>query len=143
MTIQVHVNRLDECLGLRTDDGHLKRAALAALDTCSDAPAGEVSITFLPAAEMRALNRAYLGRGAATDVLAFELGDGERLLGDIYICPDVASESAEEHGETLARELARLVVHGVLHVLGHDHPEDDSRYESEMFAIQERILTEL
>ena len=65
------------------------------------------------------------------------------MVGDVYIAPDVARRNAREQGAGVREELMRLVVHGVLHVLGHDHPEDDSRYASPMWQRQERLLRTL
>jgi len=104
---------------------------------------GEISITFLDSAAMAALNEAHLGRAGPTDVIAFNLAEPADPLGDVYICPAVAEESAREYGVELREELLRLVVHGVLHVLGHDHPAGPGREESEMFRRQEEILSRL
>jgi probable rRNA maturation factor len=64
-------------------------------------------------------------------------------VGDVYIAPNVARRNARAHGRSVREELLRLVVHGVLHVVGHDHPEDDARYESPMWKRQERLLRTL
>ena len=103
-----------------------------------------LSIAFLDADAMQALNREYKGHDRPTDVLAFALPlpDG-RLTGDIYICPTVAADAATAHGVTLREELLRLVVHGTLHVLGWDHPETDERERSPMWQRQEQYLREL
>jgi probable rRNA maturation factor len=61
-------------------------------------------------------------------------------VGDIYICPDVARANARKNKVSTGEELARLVVHGALHVAGHDHPDDESRMKSKMWKRQERIL---
>lgn len=106
----------------------------------------EISVAFLPDAEMQRLNRQFLGKDRTTDVLSFSLegGDGDgSTVGDIYVGWDEAARQAEEHGVAFHEELARLAIHGTLHVLGHDHPEDASRTESPMFRLQERLLTEL
>ncbi len=66
----------------------------------------------------------------------------EPPVGDIYLGTERAIEQAAEQGEPPARELARLAVHGTLHVLGYDHPETD-RESSEMWRHQERIVTGL
>ncbi len=104
---------------------------------------GEISVTFVDAPAMATLNRSHRGRPDPTDVLAFNLAAAEAPLGDVYICPDVARESAVELGLAPREELLRLVVHGVLHVFGWDHPEGTDRLESEMFRRQEEILSEL
>ncbi|HET7110509.1 MAG TPA: rRNA maturation RNase YbeY, partial [Gemmatimonadales bacterium] len=88
----------------------------------------ELSVSFVGRDTMRALNREHKGKDRPTDVLAFALSQpGNHLVGDIYICPAVAREQADRLGLSPRQELARLVVHGVLHVLGHDHPEGPDR----------------
>ena len=95
---------------------------------------GELTLTFVDAIEMAALNSEHMGRSGPTDVLSFPLDgfDAEQddvaavgpvLLGDVVICPSVAAGAAPDHAGTLEDELALLTVHGVLHVLGHDHVE--------------------
>jgi probable rRNA maturation factor len=102
-----------------------------------------ISVAFVGRAAIARLNRDYLGHSGPTDVIAFGMGrdaPGVPAIGDIYICPEVAARSARRLGVPVAEELARLVVHGVLHVAGHDHPEDESRVDSEMWRKQERLL---
>jgi probable rRNA maturation factor len=65
---------------------------------------------------------------------------GMPAIGDIYVCPDVARRNARRLGVSEREEISRLVVHGVLHVAGHDHPEDESRTRSKMWKRQEKIL---
>jgi probable rRNA maturation factor len=89
---------------------------------------------------MAALNAEWRGTPRPTDVLAFALPDPHTLAGDIYICPGIAAREARIHGVSLGRELLRLVVHGVLHVLGWDHPEGPERIASPMWRRQERYL---
>jgi len=104
---------------------------------------GEFSITLLGDQEMEKLNTRYLGRNIATDVLAFSMGTDELALGDVYVCVDQASRQAKEHEIPLDEELVRLVVHGALHVLGHDHPEGLDRFTSPMFELQERLVRQV
>ena len=104
---------------------------------------GEFSITLLGDQEMEKLNTRYLGRNVTTDVLAFSMGTDELALGDVYVCVDQASRQAKEHEIPLDEELVRLVVHGALHVLGHDHPEDSDRFTSPMFELQERLVRQV
>ena len=117
-------------------------AAQAALESGRTTECAELSVTLLPAEAMRALNRDYHGVDDVTDVLAFGLGE-DPLLGDIYICPEIAEASAGELGLDPGEEILRLVIHGVLHLLGHDHPEGEARYTSPMFELQERLLARL
>ena len=104
----------------------------------------EVSVTFLGPTRMRALNREHLGHDHPTDVISFALPtpDGG-LVGDVYICGAVAATAAKRLGIPARQELIRLVVHGTLHVLGHDHPEDDARLRSPMWRRQERYVGRL
>ena len=99
-----------------------------------------VSITFVGPARMRTLNREHLGHDYVTDVISFALGDRTALVGDIYVCPAVAVKAAREFGTTAKNEIQRLVVHGVLHVLGYTHPETGDRTRSAMWIRQERHL---
>jgi probable rRNA maturation factor len=105
----------------------------------------ELSITFVSNRSIAALNRRHLGHGGPTDVISFELGGGAPgapTIGDIYIAPDVARANARELGIPVAEELARLVVHGTLHVGGYTHPEGsrEERTASAMWKRQERLL---
>ena len=105
-----------------------------------------ISVAFVGVATITRLNRDYLRRGGATDVIAFSLeraGRSTPVIGDIYICPKVAERNARRLGVPFKRELARLVVHGTLHVLGLDHPEDEARDSSSMWRKQERILASI
>jgi probable rRNA maturation factor len=107
---------------------------------------GMLSIALVSTRRIQALNRKHLGRPGATDVIAFgfsRVGKHGPVVGDVYIAPDVARESARQNGISVREELARLVVHGTLHVLGYDHPEDDSRTSSAMWRRQERLVARL
>jgi probable rRNA maturation factor len=101
-----------------------------------DVEAFELSVSFVDVDEMSELHAEYLGERGPTDVLSFPLedvdGDGVRLLGDVVICPEFASHNNDD----LAGELRLLIVHGVLHLLGHDHEDEAGR--AEMWARQER-----
>ncbi|HVS59829.1 MAG TPA: rRNA maturation RNase YbeY [Gemmatimonadaceae bacterium] len=120
----------------------VKEAAVAALraERVKDAM---LSITFVGRAAMSELNRRYLGHHGPTDVISFGLGrQGRRgpVVGDIYICPEIARANARRQGVSSHEELLRLVVHGTLHTLGYHHPEGATRTESSMWRRQERIL---
>ena len=105
------------------------------------AGAGLLSITLLSKPRMAAFNRKHLGHAGATDVISFGFRDpAGAVIGDIYLCPAVAAENARRFGVGVREELLRLVVHGTLHVLGHDHPSGDRRTESPMWKRQERLL---
>jgi probable rRNA maturation factor len=102
-----------------------------------------LSITFLSNAAIARLNATHLGHRGATDVISFgfrEAGRRAPLIGDIYIAPAVARTNARAFGVPVREELARLVVHGTLHVLGYEHPDADARTTSPMWKRQERLL---
>jgi probable rRNA maturation factor len=91
------------------------------------------------------LNERHMGVRGPTDVLAFPLDlPGETLagepaiLGDVVLCPEVARRQAAGHGKTPEAELDLLLVHGILHLLGHDHAEPEER--SAMFDLTDRLL---
>jgi probable rRNA maturation factor len=126
------------------DESLLRRAVAAVLDD-HGATAAELSLTLLGDEEIRALNRAHLDHDWATDVLAFALWEeGEPILGDVYIGVEQAGRQAAEAGVPLTEELVRLAVHGTLHVLGHDHPEEaEARAASPMYRLQERLVRDV
>lgn len=103
-----------------------------------------VSITLVTSRTMATLNQRHLGHRGPTDVITFAMGKDPSgtVIADIYICPDVARMQAREHGAGVREELARLVVHGVLHACGHEHPEDN-REASRMWRRQEFLLSRL
>jgi rRNA maturation RNase YbeY len=77
---------------------------------------------------MEKLNSDFLSHDGPTDVISFGLARASKsspVIGDIYICPLVAERNARRLGITAKEELTRLVIHGMLHILGHDHPEGD------------------
>lgn len=101
---------------------------LATLVSCGYRIPGSVTVRVVDASEMRALNQQYRGRPGATDVLAFPFeriaGIKEDHLGDLVICADVAAEQAREQNKTFIARFAHLVIHGTLHLCGHDHKSD-------------------
>lgn len=103
-----------------------------------------VTVTFLGGVAMRRLNAKHKKHDYPTDVLSFALGmpDG-RLAGDIYICPAEAVKNAGSLGIRPREELIRLLVHGVLHVLGYAHPEARGRERSPMWRRQEKYVMKL
>lgn len=110
----------------------------------------EVSLSYVDAEEMQGLNYAWRGIDRTTDVLSFECDgvdddctpEGEPVeLGDIILAPEVISEQAPGFGNTPADECRLMLVHGLLHLLGYDHIEDD---EAEvMEAREDALLREL
>ena len=91
------------------------------------------------------LNKEYRGIDRVTDVISFALEDDKtfntsevRVLGDIYICLKKAHDQAIEYGHSFLRELSFLSIHGLLHLLGYDHMNEED--EKVMFSLQDEIL---
>lgn len=82
----------------------------------------ELSVSLVTLDEMAEIHSKYAGEKGPTDVLSFTM-DEEGLLGDVVICP----EYAQKQNENLEAELRLLLVHGILHLLGYDHQEDEER----------------
>jgi probable rRNA maturation factor len=123
------------------DGEELERAVRLACES-QGASEGEVSVALLDDAAIGSLHEAHLHQEGPTDVLAFALYDeGEPVVGDVYVGIEQAARQAEELGVSLREELVRLVVHGTLHVLGLDHPEEAAaRDESPMYRTQESLV---
>lgn len=124
----------------------IKRAAGAALEYQSESLDSELTIVLTDDARLQELNRDYLGIDAPTDVLSFPASEtdpetGARYIGDILISIPYAAKSAERAGHPLESEVQLLVVHGVLHLLGHDHAEADEK--ARMWKAQSEILESL
>jgi probable rRNA maturation factor len=124
----------------------LERAALATLEHQSADVNVDLSIVLTDDDQLHELNLDYLGIDAPTDVLSFPASEadpetGARYIGDILISIHRAAQQAKSAGHDLEGEVQLLVVHGVLHLLGHDHAgvEDKAR----MWAAQSEILKRL
>ncbi len=109
-----------------------------------------VSVSFVDEELIHKINFEYRKIDRVTDVISFAFLDnedrdtllnkkGDVVLGDIYICLDVAKRQAEEYGHPLDRELRFLFIHGLLHLLGYDHMTKED--EEIMFPLQEKILS--
>ncbi len=94
-----------------------------------------ISVSLVDDAAIRSINREHRGKDKPTDVLSFPLqpdaGDPERLLGDIVISIETARRQAAGYDAPLQREVYRLLIHGLLHVLGHDHEKAGERARME------------
>lgn len=110
-----------------------------------------VSLTFCGCDQIRALNSQYREVDASTDVLSFPLWENqdglfepdetmsELPLGDIVVCLDEVAKNAGENGKTAFEELALVVFHGVLHLIGYDH--DTESKQAEMWALQDEMVS--
>jgi probable rRNA maturation factor len=124
----------------------LESAALATLKQQLAAADSEITLVIGDDAQLQQLNQQYLGIDAPTDVLSFPVSDtnpetGMLYLGDVVISLPRAQEQAAAAGHPVENELQLLVVHGVLHLLGHDHLEEEEKIR--MWAAQEEILERL
>ncbi len=113
----------------------------------------DFSVTFVSDEEIQALNREYRNIDSATDILTFRLADGDddfpifdeeenTELGDIFISLDSCKRNAEEFGVDWKDELRRLLLHGLMHLLGWDHSTNDFSTEP-MLIEQEKILSQI
>lgn len=158
-TVEVH--GVDEQSDQPVDVGRWVALARSVLDAEGVRGEAELSISFVDEKVMADLNRRFMDADGPTDVLAFplddpvdagrwpdagatgpdreplELADLPLLLGDVVVCPAVAARQAPEHAGSYEDELALLVVHGTLHVLGHDHAEPE---ETAVMQAKEREL---
>ncbi|MEQ5808309.1 rRNA maturation RNase YbeY [Alteromonas sp. NFXS44] len=105
----------------------------------------ELTIRFVDEEESQALNRDYRGKDKPTNVLSFPFecppGVPLNLLGDLVICAPVISREAQEQHKPVANHYAHMVVHGILHLIGYDHIDDDEAEEMESLEIE--ILAQL
>lgn len=98
----------------------------------------QIAIAFVDSVEIRMLHGQFMGDPTPTDILTFPYVDPEISGGDIAICIAVANQQAPEHGKSLSDELAFLVLHGILHLTGHNDGTDVDR--ATMLARQDEIL---
>jgi probable rRNA maturation factor len=121
LSVQYACNR--EGLPLRADFVRWARAALVG--------GGEVTIRLVDADEGRALNAEYRGKDYATNVLSFPYDTEPVVTGDLVICPEVVAREAAEQNKPLAAHYAHLTVHGMLHLQGWDHEDDEEAQQME------------
>ena len=117
------------------------RRAIEKVGELYGAENSEVSVTLTDNACIQSLNKEYRGMDRPTDVLSFALRESDEpkisggleadVLGDLIISVERAEEQAAEYGHSLRREIAFLAVHGMLHLLGYDHMEEEEREEME------------
>ena len=145
--------RIDKPFRRIVDEGWLRRVVEKALNIAAVNRPVELSVVITDDDTIRQLNRDYRGKDEATDVLAFALSedadatpfvsppDGVSRLGEVLISCPQAKKQAKERGHPIERELALLVTHGVLHLLGYEHDDQPSR--DRMRAIEDEVLKEL
>ncbi len=146
--IEVQIDRSLRC-GIRA--AWVRRVVARALGASGAAQPAEVDVLLTGDAEVRRLNREYRGTDRTTDVLSFGLGESEVAfpgepggppsLGQVVVSYPQAARQAGDYGHPIEREVAFLVTHGVLHLLGYDHREPEE--EARMIAQQEAVLSSL
>lgn len=134
--------------GLEADSPGLVRLATFALDELRIHPLAELSVLLVDEGTMSAYHEKYLGEPGPTDVLSFPMDelrpptDDEDppvgLLGDIVLCPAVTDRQAREHHRSPRAEAEYLLVHGLLHLLGFDHGDDEDK--AAMFGLKDQII---
>lgn len=109
----------------------------------------ETAVTVVDAARMAELHVEWMDLPGPTDVMSLPMDEltpgtaqapSEGVLGDVVLCPEVAAEQAARGGHTRDDELMLLLTHGMLHLLGYDHEDEEDRRE--MFDLQDRLVTE-
>ncbi len=134
---------IDPDLKLSLPSDLLEQTAQAALTQQAISTDADLTLVLTGDSQVLELNREFLGIDAATDVLSFPAGEtdpetGRLYLGDILISVPRAESQAQSGGHTLEAELQLLVVHGVLHLLGHDHAGVEEK--ARMWAAQAEVL---
>jgi probable rRNA maturation factor len=108
-------------------------------------PSAGVAIAIVRSKQMRSLNHLYRSKDIDTDVLSFPAGKqdnptGDLHLGDVVICADVALRQSVDMGLPIDREIAELVIHGVLHLAGYDHEADNGEMNRLELKLRRRLL---
>lgn len=133
--------------GWTVDEQAVHDAARFALDRMRIHPLSELAVVFVDSDAMERLHVRWMDEPGPTDVLSFPMDElrpgsedepAEGLLGDIVLCPEVATRQGDTAGHSMDDELHLLTVHGVLHLLGYDHAEPEE--EKEMFGLQKDVL---
>ena len=137
--LKVSVQRAGDWPGLPRKS-QVRTWARAAAHAASNG--GQITVRFVDDAEGRRLNRDYRARDYATNVLSFPYQQQPRLCGDLVLCAPVVAREATAQGKSLEAHCAHLIVHGVLHLQGHDH-EAGEMEAREMEDHERRVLAAL
>ena len=100
---------------------------------------GEINVLVTSNREMRRLNRTFRGKDKPTDVISFPAAHNGKIAGDIAISHDIARQNAKNLGHSLTTEVKILLLHGLLHLAGHDHESDNG----EMAALEQKLRAKL
>lgn len=100
--------------------------------------ARELNIVFVSDRDIRKLNRRYLSHDANTDVISFRLDEAERIEGEVYVSLDQAARQAKVYGVRVKDEIRRLVIHGILHLVG--YRDDTMKKKEQMHSLEDKYL---
>ena len=149
--MEITIGREPENLDVPQEDVDAVRRAVLTVGELYGVMDAEVSVTLTDDAHIHVLNRDYRSVDRPTDVLSFALTESEEpaildapygvVLGDLVISLERVAAQAEEYGHSVLRELSFLTVHGMLHLLGYDHMEEEERQEME--EEQRAVMEEL
>ncbi|UCF28338.1 MAG: rRNA maturation RNase YbeY [Chloroflexota bacterium] len=128
------------------DQALIERTVLATLKHQGISPDADLSVVITDDTRLHQLNRDFLGIDAPTDVLSFPAGHTDpdtnrKYLGDVIISFPTACRQADQFGHSISSEITLLIVHGILHLLGHDHMKPGEK--SSMWSAQTEILDSL
>jgi len=153
MSEEIEIAIEEEFRGL-VDESWVRKIAQQVLRAEGVAPPYEVSLVFTDSDTVRRLNRDYRGVDEPTDVIAFHMlsqketsppfvlpPDGVTRLGEVIISYPQAVEQAKEQGHSVNKELALLIIHGILHLLGYDHeqPEEEAKMRAKEKELLEKV----
>ena len=125
---------------VKFDSLALRRQMRWLLDNAFNGGEYEIAVHFVSAKRMATMNHKHLGHEGPTDILTFDYGEANHI-GEIFICPVVAAKNAERNKESLMAELARYLIHGLLHMSGHDDKVPAARRK--MKRKENRLLRQL
>ena len=132
-------------LGLETIDSYDLEKWFRAIEDEIKSLKGSVSLKFLGKEEMHSMNKTFRSKDCPTNVLAFTIDAQHELetncLGDIAICHDVVLKEAEEQNKEISDHMAHIFIHGVLHLLGYDHSQEDQAETME--SLERKILSKI
>lgn len=138
--VALTVNNESWAAALPNAEDICNKASLAVLKACRWTGETELSLVLSDDAEVQALNAQYRNQDKPTNVLSFPSGE-PAMPGDVILAFETCAKEAKEQDKTLADHFTHLVVHGLLHLMGYDHEEDDQA--DDMESLETEILAEL
>jgi probable rRNA maturation factor len=120
----IEINRLTP---VKIDEKELKKIAEKVLK--EEKKKGDLSVALVCGKRMKSINKKYRGKDKKTDVLSFDYGKDNIGLGEVIICPEVVKKNAKNYNLDYNKELSRVLIHGILHILGYDHEKSEKEAE--------------